>query len=195
MEDKLKPCPFCGGKPTLKYIGNDYSKKRVIEVKCSNIDCRATMRNGAIRYGFEWLESLTAKVWNRRTEQQADACESYNKHIKKVHDDYNVKVRENKRLRNALEKIYQGGGTPKTDFYHKLAKQALHPPQQMAKCKHYNEWQWGEPPMEPGENGTLVTEYDCKNAVGYFVAHCKGDKKMCELPDNQNKQQAEGISR
>lgn len=57
----------------------------------------------------------------------------------------------------------------------------------MAKCKYYNEFTYGEPPLEPGEDGMLITEYKCKNAIGYFVANCDGDKELCDLPDNQNK--------
>jgi hypothetical protein len=55
------------------------------------------------------------------------------------------------------------------------------------KCKYYNEWTWCEPPSEPGENGTLVTEYECKNAKGYFVAYCNGNKEECYLSENQVK--------
>lgn len=58
----------------------------------------------------------------------------------------------------------------------------------MNKCKYYNEWTWGEPPLDEGENGTLITEYECKNATGYFEAtFCEGRKSDCNLPDNQNK--------
>ena len=57
----------------------------------------------------------------------------------------------------------------------------------MVKCKYYDEWTWGEPPLEPDENGKLITEYECKNASGYFIASCEGDKSQCNLPANQNK--------
>ena len=60
----LLPCPFCGGQPDVKHIGNDHSKKRFIEVKCP--DCRIQRRDGAIRYGFDWLENIVAEHWNQR---------------------------------------------------------------------------------------------------------------------------------
>jgi hypothetical protein len=56
------------------------------------------------------------------------------------------------------------------------------------KCKFYDEWTWGEPPLEPDGKGRLITEYECKNATGYFVPMCGGNKKFCGLPDKQNKQ-------
>jgi len=49
------------------------------------------------------------------------------------------------------------------------------------KCEYYNVHNWCEPPIEPGENGTLVTEYQCKKAKGYFNAMCDGDKELCNL--------------
>ena len=66
MSEKLKPCPFCGCEPKLKYIGNEFTRKRSIEIKCSNINCRVTMVNGAIRFDFKWLEDVSIKAWNRR---------------------------------------------------------------------------------------------------------------------------------
>ncbi len=50
------------------------------------------------------------------------------------------------------------------------------------KCKYYDKWTWVEPPLEEGDNGTPYTEYDCKNAKGYFVASCCGKKENCMLP-------------
>ena len=64
----------------------------------------------------------------------------------------------------------------------------------MAKCKHYFTWTWGEPPLEPGENGRLITEYECKNAKGHFEAiFCDGNKENCDLPDNQNRELREKL--
>ncbi len=54
----------------------------------------------------------------------------------------------------------------------------------MSKCKYYNEFTWGEPPLEPDENGTLHTEYECKKAKGYFVACCDGNKENCNLKES-----------
>ncbi|MBC8484713.1 MAG: hypothetical protein H8D45_01565, partial [Bacteroidetes bacterium] len=52
----------------------------------------------------------------------------------------------------------------------------------MRKCKYYNSYEWCEPPLEEGDNGTLIREYECRNAKGYFVAGCLGKKENCDLP-------------
>ena len=54
--DKLKPCPFCGGKPylTQNYLGQNY-------VRCP--DC------GAVVWGRDdedFTEKDAVKAWNRR---------------------------------------------------------------------------------------------------------------------------------
>jgi len=55
----------------------------------------------------------------------------------------------------------------------------------MIKCRYYDRWQWCEPPLEPGNNGHLITEEECKNAKGYFVATCLGKKENCNLSKKQ----------
>jgi hypothetical protein len=62
------------------------------------------------------------------------------------------------------------------------------------RCEYYEEWTWGEPPLEPDGNGKLITEYDCKIAKGYFVAICGGDVKLCSLPDNQKIQERQNAN-
>ena len=52
------------------------------------------------------------------------------------------------------------------------------------KCKYYFQYTWVEPPLEEGDDGTSYTEYECKNAKGYFVATCMGNRKLCNLKDN-----------
>lgn len=55
-------------------------------------------------------------------------------------------------------------------------------------CKYYHEFTYCEPPMEPDENGTPVTEYQCKNAKGHFEATCcGGNTDACNLPEEQQK--------
>ena len=56
------------------------------------------------------------------------------------------------------------------------------------KCDHYKERKWGEPPMEPDENGTLHTERTCAMAKGYFDPLCDGDTELCDLPADRFKE-------
>lgn len=74
-EIELSPCPFCGGEPVVKHIGNDYVKKRSIKVRCSK--CRVERTDAALRHGFEWLENIAAENWNQRpttAEEQPQPC-------------------------------------------------------------------------------------------------------------------------
>ena len=65
--DDLLDCPFCGSRPNIFRIGNDYSKKRTIEIKCSK--CLVKVVNSAIRNSFEWLEDISFSKWNNRVEK------------------------------------------------------------------------------------------------------------------------------
>ncbi len=65
-KDKLLPCPFCGGEPTKKYIGNAHTKKRTIIIKCTESECRATKTDATLRHNFEWLEKVATDNWNQR---------------------------------------------------------------------------------------------------------------------------------
>ncbi len=62
--DKLLSCPFCGSTPVVKHIGNNYTKRRAIEIKCPK--CRIKRTDGAIQFGFDWLERTAAENWNKR---------------------------------------------------------------------------------------------------------------------------------
>lgn len=66
MSNDLLPCPFCGSGAVLKQIGNDHTKTRTVEIKCSNAMCRATMVNKALRNSMPWLIEVSAKSWNTR---------------------------------------------------------------------------------------------------------------------------------
>lgn len=66
MSEKLLNCPFCGSEAKIKRIGNELSRKREIEIKCTSIKCRTTQRGGVIRFGFDWLEPRMIANWNRR---------------------------------------------------------------------------------------------------------------------------------
>lgn len=65
-EFELNPCPFCGGKPELKHIGNEYTKKRVIEINCTK--CHAKRTDASIRFGMDWLENAAKEAWNKRVD-------------------------------------------------------------------------------------------------------------------------------
>ena len=66
MSDELKPCPFCGGEPEIRYQGNDYTKSRKITIRCPK--CRIERRDAAIKNNFEWLERIAIGHWNTRQE-------------------------------------------------------------------------------------------------------------------------------
>lgn len=57
METKLKPCPFCGGKPAVQ------EKYGYFNISCPDFDCPAS--NNA------WFKSLeeSVKAWNTRAER------------------------------------------------------------------------------------------------------------------------------
>lgn len=63
-EVELLPCPFCGGDPVIKYIGNEHTKKRRIEIKCSK--CRVKRTDATIYNDFEYLERVASEQWNER---------------------------------------------------------------------------------------------------------------------------------
>jgi len=66
-EIHLDPCPFCGKKPKMKYIGNDHIRDKVIEISCWGC-CK--MRVGALHHDFNWIEDTIQKKWNKRTDAE-----------------------------------------------------------------------------------------------------------------------------
>lgn len=58
MKEKLKPCPFCGGKSWVLKIPNESNKKYV--VVCKDDDCGASLGN----YSETREEAINA--WNKR---------------------------------------------------------------------------------------------------------------------------------
>ena len=63
-EIKLKPCPFCGGEAERKFIGNDHTKKRSIEIKCKK--CRVKRVDAALSHSHDWIDNECTKQWNER---------------------------------------------------------------------------------------------------------------------------------
>lgn len=64
--EELKHCPFCGHKPIIKWIGNDYTKSRKVTIKCSNHSCRCEITNAGIRYDHILVFKVSADAWNLR---------------------------------------------------------------------------------------------------------------------------------
>ena len=63
---ELLPCPFCNSKARLVKIGNDHTKKRSVNIKCTNKSCRIERTTGAIRFGHDFCEKEIVKHWNTR---------------------------------------------------------------------------------------------------------------------------------
>lgn len=61
--EKLKPCPFCGGKAFIEngYVGID----KVVFVECD--ECKVRMPNVYVRATY-CANDKAAEVWNRRVE-------------------------------------------------------------------------------------------------------------------------------
>jgi len=64
IADVMLPCPFCGGEPKINFIGNDYTKNRKVEIKCTK--CRATILNAGLRYSQEQIARISINAWNKR---------------------------------------------------------------------------------------------------------------------------------
>lgn len=62
--NKLLPCPFCGGKAELLFIGNNYTKNRKADVHCTK--CRMGNINATLRQSSEWIAKITIDKWNSR---------------------------------------------------------------------------------------------------------------------------------
>lgn len=61
---KLLPCPFCGSAPDIKFIGNDSTKSRKVQIRCP--ECRIEHTDAAILHSHDWLLNVATKCWNRR---------------------------------------------------------------------------------------------------------------------------------
>lgn len=67
-EHQLKPCPFCGGVPVVKFVGNRHTKKRSVVITCGTFGCTYHLVVAAIRGTAAWCYGKAAEQWNRRFE-------------------------------------------------------------------------------------------------------------------------------
>lgn len=54
----------------------------------------------------------------------------------------------------------------------------------MNRCKYYKIFKWGEPPLEPDENGTIETEHLCSSGNGERWCCCNGDLDLCPIEEH-----------
>lgn len=68
--DKLKPCPFCGGRAHMVTSEDDNGYRTVIYcMSGADVGCFALSSHWALKK--EWAEESAVKAWNRRTEEEA----------------------------------------------------------------------------------------------------------------------------
>ena len=63
-EAELLPCPFCGGEPEKLWIGNDFTKKRSVNIKCTK--CFTEQRTSTIRFDHAQCDKWAIEKWNER---------------------------------------------------------------------------------------------------------------------------------
>ena len=63
-KNKVSNCPFCGSKPVLKIIGNEFTKKRSAQIFCHG--CCTKMSVGAIIRSSDWCVEQIIIKWNKR---------------------------------------------------------------------------------------------------------------------------------
>lgn len=67
---ELKPCPFCGAIPVLQEIGNDFTKRRKVIVKCPR--CRIQRTDAALAHSMFWLRQVATENWNMREKEDKE---------------------------------------------------------------------------------------------------------------------------
>ncbi len=55
----------------------------------------------------------------------------------------------------------------------------------MKICEFYKKHTWGEPPLEPDENGTIHTELTCVKVKGFLEVRCEGDIENCDIGEKK----------
>lgn len=63
--NNLLPCPFCNSNVEKIFIGNDYTKKRSVVIKCKT--CCLEMSISALKNNHRWCEEEITKKWNKRS--------------------------------------------------------------------------------------------------------------------------------
>ena len=61
---KFSNCPLCGDETIVEQIGNEYSKKKTIKVKCRK--CFVNIVQSVLIPDFKWLQQKMAERWNKR---------------------------------------------------------------------------------------------------------------------------------
>lgn len=62
--DRLLPCPFCGGSAKFTTTGNDRTRIRKAEIKCTK--CHVTRATAAMLHNLEWCGRKAVELWNMR---------------------------------------------------------------------------------------------------------------------------------
>lgn len=65
---ELKKCPFCNNEPELIKIGNEFTRRRCVKIKCTR--CHTEQRTGAINQTLEWCEEIAINKWNMRVQEK-----------------------------------------------------------------------------------------------------------------------------
>lgn len=69
---ELKPCPFCGGEPSLISFYNDRTVFPAAKVSCNNGSCKARPKVEFIDSTFEEAEDTAIEAWNTRCEPELE---------------------------------------------------------------------------------------------------------------------------
>ena len=64
LHSELLPCPFCGGFPRILFIGNNRTRIRRVEIKCSK--CRTKRIDAGINRLHEDVAKTWINHWNDR---------------------------------------------------------------------------------------------------------------------------------
>ena len=69
MIEDLLPCPFCGSKPEMVLVGNEFTVPRSVIIKCPN--CGVQRKDSGIITPLYTLAKGAVERWNTRTEEQS----------------------------------------------------------------------------------------------------------------------------